>query len=188
MTVLVIEGGGKGNKALQSRLREGFGELIRRSGVATRHQIVMGGGRGDAWGEYQRQHALGHQVLCLIDSEHPVLGEDPWAHVKRHEGWERPAAASATALHFMVQLTESWFLADANALKRYFGQTFVVPGNIETIDKAKVLAQLKTLAAASTKREYDKGRDSHALLKLLDPEQIKQRSVWASRFFDALKH
>ncbi len=193
--VLYVEGGGDG-KALQSKCREGFRKLLERAGCGKRMpRIVACGGRSQAFDDFcTRLRAADAEPTLLVDSEAPVVGQDPWEHVRQRDGdrWERPAGATAEHLHFMVQLMETWLLADRSELGSFFGSGFrgaALPGNpaVEGIPKRDVMRGICEASRASRKGEYHKGNHSFLLLARVDPQRLSEISPWARRFFDHVR-
>ena len=91
----------------------------------------------------------------------------------------------------MVQVMESWFLADTEALETYFGQGFrksALPenNNIETVPKQDVLSGLDRSTIGTGKGNYHKSRDSFRILATLDPGKVSKASPFAARLIDAL--
>ena len=126
--------------------------------------------------------------ILLKDSEGPIpaqlttlckkLGIDP-AHAK-HVFW-------------MVELMESWFLADPKAVAAYYGaKGFALkalgnPDDVETISKSTVLRRLKQAAAKCLKGPYDKVAHAPALLVGLDPILVQKHAPHCKKLFDAVK-
>lgn len=200
--VLFVEGGGNDNKALRAAAREAFKRLLTRAGLSSRlPRVVPCGSRRAAYDDLciaLRGAEPASRCFLLVDAEAPVTGapgEDAaWAHVSTREGdrWPRPDALHEDHLHLMVQVMESWFLADREAVAAYFGPDFAeatIPAEtrpLESIPKATVAKSLDKAARKTPKKGYDKGRDSFALLGRLDPAKLKAASPWARRFFDVL--
>lgn len=91
----------------------------------------------------------------------------------------------------MVQVMESWFLADRVALSKYYGQGFLsnsLPGqpNIELIPKQRVFDALEHATRPTQKREYHKTRHGFDLLELIDPALVGAASVHARDLFSVL--
>ncbi len=92
----------------------------------------------------------------------------------------------------MVQCTESWFLADRQALASYYGQGFVenaLPRNpdVEAIAKGDVLAGLQAATRLTrTKGPYHKTRHGFALLGIIDPGRVRGASRHADRLFSLI--
>lgn len=92
---------------------------------------------------------------------------------------------------WMVQLMESWFLADVDALSRYYGKEFgrkAVQGtpSIEDIPKQNVLAKLKAATKKCSKGEYHKTSHAPDLLSVIDPEPVKTASPRCRQIFDSI--
>ena len=126
--------------------------------------------------------------MLLVDSEGPVTAPSPWLHLKARDNWDRPNGATEEQCHLMVQVMETWFLADREALQSYYGQGFRERGlppqnrNIEDIDKGDVLDILNRVARGTKKKSYNKGRDSFKILEKLDPAKVIQASGQASGY------
>lgn len=94
-------------------------------------------------------------------------------------------------LHLMVQTMENWFLADIDALEKYFGDGFQrssIPATsrgVENINKQEVEGALKNAAKNTKKKEYHKGRDSHLILSSIDPRKITP-AFWFERLLQQL--
>ena len=91
----------------------------------------------------------------------------------------------------MVQVMESWFLADREALGAYYRQGFrdsSLPQNprIEEAGKDDVLNGLEQATRDTSKGRYNKGNHSFDLLARLAPAKVTNASPYAKRFIDAL--
>ena len=133
--------------------------------------------------------------MLLVDSEDPVLVSSPWAHLLQRQGdaWPTPPHATDDDCHLMVQCMESWFLADRDTLKNFFGQGYdanalpAAENPIETIPKIAVYQALaKATKDCKTKAPYGKGEHSFLLLASIDPAKIAAASPWANRFITDL--
>ena len=96
--------------------------------------------------------------MLLVDAEGPVTAYDPWQHLHASDGWARPASATNDQCHLMVQIMESWFLADVDALELFYErglrrQSLPANPNIEQIPKQDVLNGL-----APSDAWYQEGR------------------------------
>lgn len=191
---LYVEGGGDG-KALRSACRKGFRTFLERAGFEGRMpRIVASGSRQGSMDDFFTaiQQTAGDAFL-LVDAEGPVTTKDPWKHLRERDGWARPKGATDDQCHIMVQIMESWFLADRSALADYFGNGFrenALPGTpdaVEGIAKKEVLSGLQRATRAVQKGEYNKGAHSFAILESLDPSKVKDASRWAKRLLDTLE-
>jgi hypothetical protein len=196
---LYVEGGRNGKK-LRTACREGFAKLLERAGLkGTMPRIVACGSREDAFGDFETAvlAATANAVpVLLVDSEGPVVGDSPWAHVKVRvaDGWERPVGASEQQLHLMVECMEAWLVADRANLSTYFGQGFAdkaLPAKTAKLERLRKEDLYRALAAATrqakSKGEYGRGKHSFELLGGVDPVKLRAASSWAERFFAALE-
>ena len=190
---LYVEGGGDG-RALRQALREGFRAFFEKAGLERLPRVVACGSRRHAYDDFRA--TIGRPsvdfVALLVDSEGPVSAATSWAHLKERDGWERPAGAAEKNVHLMVQVMESWFLADRDCLARYFGQGFrasalpAVQRDIEDVAKEDVGRVLNESTHRSRKGRYAKGRDSFELLKQVDAAKVIKASPHARRLVRAL--
>ncbi len=189
---LYVEGGG-GSKALKRECRKGFGKFLERAGLAgMRPRVVACGSRNDAYDRFKTAHAQSDGLaMLLVDAEDPVTAQGTWQHLQTLDGWSRPAGATDDQCHLMVQVMESWFLADVDALESFYGQGFR-PGpvsgiaDIEAVSKQDVLSHLGQAAAGTGKSAYRKGKHSFQILAMLDAVKVKDASPHADRFIKAL--
>ena len=190
---LYVEGGGD-SKTLRTACREGFGTFIEKAGLSGRMpRIVACGGRDEAYDKFKIAHASQDGTsLLLVDAERPVDQAGAWEHLQgAPDEWPRPGGAADDQCHLMVQLMESWFLADRDALEEFYGQGYrenALPQNpqIERVAKDDVLDGLDRAARDTSKRGYDKGAHSFEILAKLDPEKVKDASPRAKHFIEAL--
>src|SRR6266404_5373349 len=115
----------------KARLRKCRISLIATGGTPIEDYRIAVQAHRDAWN------------ILILDSEGPDDGNLS-EHLCRSKGLDMSCAGS---LFFMVQLMEAWFLADIEALERYYGRgvTAALRGNpdVEEIHKADVLDRLK---------------------------------------------
>ena len=129
--------------------------------------------------------------MLLVDAEEEVTASGAWDHLRSRDNWRRPPDASNDQCHLMVQVMESWFLADRPALETFYGQDFrsnALPGNpnIEQIPKQDVFNRLNRASRDTRKGAYDKGKHSFDILASLDPTKVTAASPHAARFVQAL--
>ena len=190
---LYVEGGGD-SKHLRIQCRRGFRKFIEKSGLSGRMpRIVACGGRERAYEQFKTALEDGAIVpMLLVDAEEPVTRSDSWRHLSDRDGWGRPDGAMGDHCHLMVQVMESWFLADRTALAEFYGHGFresSLPGNlrVEEIRKEDVLRGLKVATRSTTKGSYDKGAHSFAILGVVDPDAVASVAPAAKRFLDVLR-
>lgn len=191
---LYVEGGGD-TADLKIRCREGFRKFLEKAGFQGRMpRIVACGGRRRAFESFRNALEQGDAALLLIDSEDLMTSQSPWRYLadRTGDGFAKPAHADDGHCHLMVVCMESWFLADVEALKRFYGAEFnenALPGNprIEQIPKQDVYQALAAATArCGAKERYSKGRHSFLLLRDIDPRKVRTASPWADRFLSRL--
>jgi len=200
MVKLYVEGAGD-SSALKTVCRAGFSTFISKAGITKRPRVVACGSRANAYDRFCTALKNGEKAMLLVDSEQTVNSKyqqgsqetwQPWAHLKTGDHWDKPQHSTDTDCHLMVQVMESWFLADRDVLKAFFGQGFnenSLPSTpVEEVAKDTLYNALKQASrACKTKAVYGKNEHSFKLLALIDPEKVTRASPWAKRFVDALR-
>jgi len=95
-------------------------------------------------------------------------------------------------VYWMVELMESWFLADSEALAQYYGREFLAnaignTANVENIPKAEVLDRLKRATRNTGKGEYHKTAYAPFLLERIDADRVRARAQNCRKVFDQVK-
>jgi Domain of unknown function (DUF4276) len=190
---IYVEGGFEGSTKTDCRkaFRLFFEKVIQHGSF----RVIASGDRATAFKDFRtalQQHP-GDFVMLLVDSEEEVQAE-PWEHLRLRtgDGWLRPTGATDEQAHMMVQVMESWFLADQPTLAGYYGQGFLANSlpkqpDIETIPKAKVYASLQHATKPTQKGEYHKTRHGFDLLELINPGLVRAASIHAERLFVVLE-
>jgi len=193
---LHVEGGGNHNPFLASECRKAFSELFQKAGVRNKPRVIVCGGRAMAYKSFcAALKAGGTADWLLVDAEDVAPSGppfDPWAHVAQRagDGWITPDGATDEQLHLMAVCTETWLVADHEALRSVFGPkldvTKLPPANraLEEVEKEKVSAALAQ-ATKTTKATYEKGHQQFKVLALVSPDKLRVMS-WAKRFLDAM--
>ena len=177
---LYVEGAGP-RRAQQSQCRRAFARFFESAGVKNRPGVEPCGGRKDAFDNFSRamkSAAADRLPLLLVDAETAVEGaRTVWQHLKAHDGWDMPPGAGDSHAFLMVQVMETWFLADQVALRRYFGPHFsnapfrAWPA-LEAVPKQTVYEVLEK-ATANCKQAYGKGEVSFEVLASLAPATVE---------------
>ena len=191
--ILFVEGGG--SRSIQKKqARRGFRLFLEKAGLEGRMPRIMPcGSRDNAYRDFKSSRSVAEAIaVLLVDSEDPVTAETPWQHLKSRDNWDRPPESTDEQCHLMVQVMESWFLADRETLIDYYGRYFhenPLPRrqNIEKVPKADVLSGLNRATQNTKKGRYDKGRHSFEILATLDPTKVMNASPHARRLVDSLK-
>lgn len=192
---LYIEGGGDRSKSQAARFREGWNRFFEKAGVDGRVKIVRGGGRNQTFDRFVTAASApspGDLPILLLDSESAVGdGHSVWEHLKERDGWDRPGGADGDQAFLMAQVMETWFLADRDALQRYFGAGFREKElkawpRLERVLKPTVLEALGRATAKCSKR-YAKGKVSFELLAKIDPTLVADACPHAKALIDQLR-
>ena len=102
------------------------------------------------------------------------------------------SASDAKSVFWMVQMMESWFLADRNALKNYYDDERFHEGslpknpNVEEISKDDVADGLKRATKNCKKGAYHKRKHAPDILSKIDPERVKKASPQCRRIFETV--
>jgi len=191
---LYVEGGGD-SEALHAECRQGFRTFLEKAGFKKRMpRIVACGGRRAAYDRFRTACGSNETALLLIDSEDFVMEKSPWQHLAKRpgDGFAKPENVADDHCHLMVVCMESWFLADKEALARFFGTGFKATAlpqnpNVEAARKEDIYARLERATARCEKRgPYGKGKHSFKILCLVAPDKAREASPWAKRFVDTL--
>lgn len=95
--------------------------------------------------------------------------------------------------HLMVQLMESWFLADKEKLAEFYGKNFNAKAlpqnkNVEQIPKNDVITGLKNATRNTSKKEYGKGSHSGEILQKIDSRKIGESAPHCEKLFDTISN
>jgi hypothetical protein len=188
-----VEGGSQGSS--KSNCRKAFKAFLGKVVAPGSFTVIASGSRQNAYADFcsaLRQHPEDY-VILLVDSEIAV-NAPPWQHLNGPSGdkWQRPVQADEDQVQLMVQVMESWFLADHRALADYYGQGFIENAlprqpDIEQIDKQKVFDALTRASNPTQKGRYHKTKHGFDLLELIDPESVSKSSIHAQALFATLK-
>ena len=195
--VLYIEGGGD-NRRQSAQFREGWTKFFAMAGLGGRMpKVVRGGSRQQTFDQFaadiveRRPDVI---PLLLVDSEDSVRPDHSvWQHLKarKDDHWDRPIGAGDDDAFLMVQVMETWFLADRDALRTYFGAQFVESAlkqwpELEAVSKKTVFDALDKATAQCQKR-YAKGKISFELLARVDPTRVEAACPHAKALLDRLE-
>ncbi len=193
--VLYIEGGGD-NRRLGAEFRQGWKAFLTNAGLSGRMpKVVRGGTRQQTFNRFIT--ALGDSKdstvpLLLVDSEGPVTtGHTVWQHLRTRDRWHKPAAAGDDQAFLMVQVMESWLLADRNALQTYFGERFKANvirqwPQLEEVPGETVFDALEK-ATAGCSKPYAKGKIASELLAKIDPRLVEDACPHARDLLNRLR-
>lgn len=195
---IYIEGGGE-QEHLKRECRKAFSSFFDKIGFRGRiPRIVACGSRNEAFRDYcislKTSQSTGELAFLLVDSEGPVgaaFCNRPGQYLTTHESWNMPRNAQDEQIHLMIQCMESWFLADIDTLREFFGNGFregSLPrgSNIEGISKADILDGLKNASRSSYKGKYGKAAHSFKILENIDAQKVKSAFPSVNRLYEEL--
>ena len=175
-------------------LRRGFSEFFNSVNGLARHPKLIAA-RGTPVRDFMagvRRNPRSVNVL-LMDSEGPDNG-DLIAGLKARRDWDVSVAQAVVddQLHFMVQVMETWFLADRDAISAYYGpqlQQGRLPNNptVETIGKRDVLQSIEAATRGTQKGTYHKTRHAPQLLAKLNAARVRSAAPACDRLLRFLE-
>ena len=192
---LYIEGGGTSGR-LGQLFRNAWRDFFISAGLSGNlPRVVRGGGRQQTFDQFEA--AVGARranelPILVVDSEGPVVsGRSVWEHLQAKDRRARPPGVGDEQAFLMVQVMETWLLADRAALRDYFGASFrenrlPSQSNLESIAKETVQRSLEHATADCNKR-YDKGRVSFEVLERINPDAVSERCAHAKALLDFLR-
>jgi hypothetical protein len=161
-------------------LKPGFAAFFRdirarADAVRRKVSIVATGGTPERdFAIAMRKHPAARNIL-LRDSEGP---------------WNQNLHAS-DSIFWMVEMMESWFHADKDALEAYYKSGFRKAAlkanpNFEEISKQDLIDGLKAATKDTTKGKYHKTRHAPALLQSINPALVRKAAPHCERLFKAV--
>ena len=145
------------------------------------------GSRNEALKAFRNAVAAGRNVFValLVDAESPVT-KGPRQHLTSRDRWD-VTFADEDGVHLMVQVMETWIIADTDALAAYYGRGFrrnALPGaqNLEDVPKLNVERALRRATAQTTQGRYHKIRHARDLLSRIDLSRVRRRCGHCERF------
>ena len=157
-------------------------------------KVMVGGGRVQTFRSFAKSLRSSHTdelPLLLVDSEGTVAdGHSAWQHLKARpeDNWDQPPDTEDNSAYLMVQSMETWFLADREALRRFFASTFRANAirewpDLEAVPKNTVLNGLEQ----ATGHRYKKGKISYDLLGQISPHSVSAACPHARKLLDYLR-
>lgn len=197
---IYVEGAAQNSDFDRTHCRKSFKTFFAKAGLEGELPgIVPCGGRRRAYDAFVtavRNPQPDGVPLLLVDSETAVQkGGTVWEHLKARAGdnWDKPPGAKDDQAFLMVQVMESWFVADRDTLKSFFGQHFreqAIPKwpQLEDMPKQSVFDALDQATAACGPRRYAKGNMSFSLLAEISPAKVEAASPNAKALLEHLRN
>jgi len=198
---LYVEGGGKGShKRATIKLQQGFDAFLRELKDAARDKkisfkVIPSGSTTDTFEEFifSVENSPQSFNLLLVDSDEAIAdGETARDFLQRKYKKWKLQKIEVEQCHLMVQVMESWFIADVEALKDFYGQNFresAIPKhqkNVEAIEKATVENSLKKATAKTQKGEYQKIGHGAKILEKINPRKVRDAAPHCEKLFDSI--
>ncbi|MBL8879028.1 MAG: DUF4276 family protein [Phycisphaerales bacterium] len=192
---IYVEGGGE-SKEMHARCREGFRRLLEKCSLKDRMpRLVACGGRNATFDDFSTAHQNNSgnaYIALLVDSEDSVADiEQPWAHLKARDKWDKPNGATDEQVLFMTTCMESWIASDRPTLRKHYGSTLresALPSleGMEARDRHAVQDALVN-ATRDCKNAYKKGKRSFDVVAELSPDELRKHLPNFERFERVLK-
>lgn len=198
---IYMEGGGK-DKNGKAMLREGMTKFLEKATASSsgRFQVTCCGSRNEALNMFrtalERPNENPDYIFLLVDSEAFVKDADdgfkrPKQHLQtRDPSWDMQSM-NEKQIHLMVQVMESWFVADPETLANFYGQNFnrnAIPKNneVEKIEKLKIETALVEATKNTTKGKYHKIQHGAKILALVNSNIVRNKTSYCDRFLEAI--
>jgi hypothetical protein len=127
--------------------------------------------------------------ILLKDSEGPDSGDLSASLCKQNE-WSQSHAQS---IFWMVEMMESWFHADKEALQQFYGSGFKKNAlkanpNVERISKKDLKDGLSAATKSTSKGDYYDNKTSHGpkLLASINPGLVQEAAPHCQKLFQAV--
>lgn len=192
---IFIEGGGSGETP-DKDFRQAWTHFFESAGLVERMpRVVRGEGRQQTLDKFRtalQSQRRNEVVILLVDSEGQVAaGHSAWQHLRHQDNWEQPQGAADDSAYLMVQVMETWFLADREALRGFFGPQlnenhFREWPMLEEVHKDSALNALGR-ATSNCQKPYRKGKVSFELLGQIDPQRVAAACPHAKQLLDYLR-
>lgn len=192
---IVIEGGGSGETP-DKDFRQAWTQFFESAGLVGRMpRVVRGEGREQTFDKFKtalQRPRRNELPILLVDSEGPVAaGHSAWQHLRNSDNWDQPIGTADDSVYLMVQVMEAWFLADRDALRRFFGPSlnenhFREWQNLEAVPKDTIYNAL-VQATRDCQQQYQKGKISFQLLGEISPGLVAAACPHADQLLTYLR-
>ena len=191
-----MEGGGPGAGG-KAAIRRGMDRFLRSAKDAARTagigwDLVPCGSRNETYKRFRaalKQASESVASILLVDAETKVT-TGARVHLKNQEDWD-VSRANDKAIQLMVQVMETWIVADPKALADYYGRGFhagSLPNrhDLEQEPKRQVEDALRNATRHTQKGTYHKIKHASELLGRIDPAGVQARCRHCKRLFEDL--
>ena len=127
---------------------------------------------------------------CCWLTRRGQAAQPPRTHLQQRDGWDM-ACAEEESVHLMVQVMETWIVADASGVGSYYGPSLLEKAlpraqNLETVGKERIYKALEHATTKTQKGPYHKINHAAALLEAIDPRVVRTRCPSCDRLFVTL--
>jgi len=177
-----------------AQLKPGFAEFFRElseKARARKCRLRLISSKGTACGDFGKAietHTEAWNIL-LMDSEKPYAPNFSVALCKR-EHWDK---SHADSIFWMVEMMESWFHADKDALEFFYGVGFrrkALKANpqVEQIAKKDLKTGLQSATKDTARGNYFDHKTSHGpkILACIDPLRVRKAAPNCRALFEAV--
>ena len=191
---IYVEGGGD-QSTTKALFRQGMSSFLKdlrqlAQNKRIRWSIIVCGGRTSAFRDYckaLKSHPDATNIL-LVDSEEAMASKTRCEHLGSRDGWVMKEI-NEDLVHLMVQVMESWIIADVNALEAYYGNGFnrnAVPGNsnVEAIPKTSIESALNNATKSTKKGKYHKIRHGPDILGQVSVPLVRNKAEHCDKLFN----
>jgi hypothetical protein len=182
----------EGDALLRPGFNQFFDQLSSRARALRCAFHVIAGGSGPSacrdFGLALEAHPTALNIL-LKDSEGPLTA-GLLESLCREQGWGK---SHRDSIFWMVEMMESWFHADKEALEKFYGPDFkknALKSNpkVEDIPKADLVTGLKKATKDTLKGNYFDNKTSHGpkLLAQIKPDTVRKAAPNCGKLFTAV--
>ncbi len=193
-----VEGGGS-TQFTRDPLRDGFDIFYHDLKLLAYNNdceltFIPCGGKTETIRDFKKSLKSNNDAIkvLLVDSDIPVTQQP-----KKHLIIDNPEITNDQC-HLMVQIMESWFLADLNALRGFYKDELYDEElnkyqdvmNVENIDKKdikRVLINATKVTSFGDYWVYGKIRHASEILKRLDTNIVRRKAAHCDRLFKTLE-
>jgi hypothetical protein len=200
---IFVEGGAKGqDRAASAELRRAFSTFLTRLCPEIRARniklnTVIGGSTEQTCKIFTQENENSPEkfFILLVDSDVAVNETEKSKTFLQNNPKLAKCdlnAAEENQCHLMVQVMETWFLADIEALRNHFGKDFKETKlrknkKIEEIAKDDVINSLKEATKDRKIGAYRKIKDGAKLLESIDPQKVINAAPHCKELFKDIK-
>ena len=201
---IIVEGGSKENNTFTTEFRKAFQAFFSKGSTRIENRelrLKVIPGCADPVKSFfieLKRSGDSDRVFLLLDSEKEFSADGLYGfaervrELKEQNNWKKAPDIPDDSIHFMVALMESWFIADKDALKAYYGNRFrdnQIPDaiNVEVYEKQRVFNILKAATRDTQKGPYSKTNHSYRILNIINPSLVSKAAPQCKRLLEVIE-